>query len=88
MLLSELCVDLQEQVCSYLSTRDLLSLSSCCWPEVGSSVLRARERAGMGSDRELMGCCCVCVGCHAPDDGVVVLQRWQPWLTLFRYLGT
>ena len=43
MLLSELCVDLQEQVCSYLSTRDLLSLSSCCWPEVGSSVLRARS---------------------------------------------
>ena len=43
MLLSDLCADIQEEVCSYLSTRDLLSLSSCCWAEVGQRVLRTRE---------------------------------------------
>ena len=48
MLLSELCADIQEEVCSYLSTRDLLSLSSCCWAQVGSRVLEARERLHTG----------------------------------------
>ena len=43
MLLSDLCTDIQEEVCTYLSTRDLLSLSSCCWTEVGLRVLRTRE---------------------------------------------
>ena len=47
-MLSELCADIQEEVCSYLSTRDLLSLSSCCWAQVGSRVLQARQRVDTG----------------------------------------
>ena len=43
MLLSDLCVDIQEQVCTFLSTRDILALSACCWAQVGQRVLQSRE---------------------------------------------
>ena len=47
-MLSDLCVDIQEQVCSLLSTRDLLSLSSCCWAQVVQRVLQARDNLDTG----------------------------------------
>ena len=48
MLLADLCVDIQEQVCSLLSTRDILALSSCCWAQVAHRVLLARENQDTG----------------------------------------
>ena len=48
MLLADLCVDIQEQVCSLLSTRDILALSSCCWAQVAQRVLQARETQDTG----------------------------------------
>ena len=48
MLLPDLCVDIQEQVLSFLSTRDILALSACCWAAVCQRVLQARENLDTG----------------------------------------
>ena len=67
MLLSDLCEDVQEEICSYLSTRDVLALASCCWGEVGQRVLESRDKKDGGIS--------VITRCHVHENDNLVLTK-------------
>ena len=46
--LENFCLDIQENISQYLSTRDIFSLSQVCWPQVLQLELDRRKNLDHG----------------------------------------